>query len=135
MDTIKFPTGNRPAPPSFGEVVAEATMNLPPMTRPQDTAFLRAMTEVTIDAFWQLFIAKCSPEAITAFHAAEDKALTEENADAIPLVEWFEQYANFGVDAGADAKAADVMQELRAKLPAIFQSEYPLFTSEDALAA
>ncbi|MBI3336161.1 hypothetical protein HYZ98_01170 [Candidatus Peregrinibacteria bacterium] len=134
MNAITLPTG-RPVPPSFGEIVAEATMHLPPMTRPQDTAFLRAMTEVTIDGFWQLFIAKCAPEAIAAFHAAEDKAFAEETADAVPLVEWFETHANFGIDAAADTKATEVMQELRGKLPVIFENEYPLFTPDDALAA
>lgn len=135
MNTIPFSTGNRPTPLSFGEVVAEGMQNLPPMTRPQDTAFLRAMTEVTIDAFWQLFIAKCSPDVIAAFHAAEDKALAEEDPDGLPLVEWFEQHANFDSDATADAQAGAVMQELRRKLPPIFEREYLLFTPGDALAA
>lgn len=134
MNTIPFSTGNRPTPSSFGEVVAEATMSLPPMTRPEDTAFLRVMTEVTIDAFWQLFIRKCGPEAIQAFYAAEEKALAPEHPDGLPLVEWFEQHANFGSDATADVRAAEVMQKLRSKLPAIFEREYSLFNPDDALA-
>ncbi len=102
-------------------------MSLPPLTRPQDSAFLRKMTEVVVDAFWQNYVNALSAEAQQTFFDA-----CENGTDA--LCAWRDEYADFIVNREAEDIGREVLEEIAAKLPSILQKEYPLFSEEDALA-
>lgn len=132
MVTLPFPSAGSPTSP-FSELVAEASMQLPPLTRPQDMAFLDRMTEVTIDAFWQNYVAALPEDVQEEFHRVAIQAVEEEEGEALGA--WFEQHANFDGDPEAQRIASEVMADLRIKLPGVFQKEYPLFTEDDAVAA
>lgn len=113
-------------PFAFSELIATAAMALPPLTRPQDSEFLRKMTEVAMDAFWQNYVADLPADAKAEF----DRAADAENG--IPLYEWFKKYADFEEDPLAEAKGRSVLLELQEKLPAVLIKEYDLFTEDDA---
>lgn len=101
-------------------------MNLPPMTRPQDTAFLELALADVIDMFWANYISHLSPEAQSAYSDAED----EETGDA--LYEWNKVYANFREEPEAEKLGAQVLQEIAEKLPDALREEYEHFTEVDA---
>lgn len=101
-------------------------MNLPPLTRPQDTAFLRKVTEAVIDLFWSNYIALLPQDVQDAYAQAED----EETGKA--LFEWHRDHADFQTDAGAEKRGAQVLQEIAAKLPDVIKLEYANFTELDA---
>lgn len=116
-------------PFAFSELIATAAMGLPPLTRPQDSEFLRKMTEVAMDAFWQNYVADLPMEAKTEF----DRAADSDDGDV--LYEWFKKHADFEEDPLAEAKGRAVLLELQEKLPAILMKEYDLFTEDDAEAS
>jgi hypothetical protein len=115
-------------PYEFSRIVAEATMYLPPMTRPQDTVFLERSLADVIDIFWSNYISHLSNEAQNAYSIAED----EETGQA--MLEWHQVYANFSKEPEAVRLASEVLQEIADKLPSALKSEYDSFTEADAFA-
>lgn len=112
-------------PLSFSRMVAEAAMTLPPLTRPQDSAFLLRMTEVVIDAFWQNYVNHFSPEVRSAFISACNEGPAQ-------YLSWMSEYADFKSNRSACDIGSEILEEIAGKLPAIMQHEYPLFTLDDA---
>lgn len=125
MDLPTIITG---LPLIFSTIVAESAMHLPPMTRPQDTAFILRMTEVLIDAFWQNYVAELPTKAY------DDLVKAEKEESGEKAKQWSMTYANFADDAEAQKRAEKILDELRGKFPRVLQAEYERFTEDDAAA-
>lgn len=115
-------------PQEFSRIVAEATMHLPALTRPQDVTFLRRTLADVIDIFWSNYISHLSPATQKAYAEAEE----DETGEA--LYKWHEVYANFAKEPEAVRLAAEVLGEIAEKLPAALAAEYKLFTESDSFA-
>lgn len=115
-------------PYEFSRIVAEAAMHLPPLTRPQDTAFLEHALADVIDIFWSNYLLHLSTEAQKLYAVAEE----DETGEA--LYRWHEVYANFAKEPEAVHLASEVLAEIAEKLPAALHAEYLDFTEADAFA-
>ena len=103
-------------------------MHLPPLTHPQDDAFLRKMTAIVIDAFWSNYIGGLSESVQQELTTALDAE------DAEALFAWYKQYANFAADADAEERGRGILVAISHKLLPVLQHEYNLFTEDDAVA-
>jgi hypothetical protein len=124
---INTPYSPSAFPEEFSRILAEAAMQLPAMTRPQDMNFLEIALADVIDIFWSNYIANLSADAKTAYSAAED----EETGTA--LYEWQKTYANFREDPAAEKLGAQVLADIAEKLPAALKEEYENFSEVDAI--
>lgn len=125
MSTSYTPTA---LPGEFARLVAEAAMQLPPLTRPQDTAFLRSVTEAVIDIFWSNYITLLPEDVQQAYERAE------EEETGMALREWHQAHADFRQDSAAAKRGARVLRDIAIKLPDAMKKEYDTFTALDAVA-
>lgn len=54
------------------DIVAEASMLLPPLTHAYDADFLRRQTTKAVSIFLHAYMEGCTPEVRTAFHQAQN---------------------------------------------------------------
>lgn len=106
-------------PGMFTSLVAEAAMELPPLTRDEDRAFLQQMTMYVMEIFWANYANMCDEFAQEEFSTAQK---TTETSEA-----WLKKYADFRNDLVAAKKAEAVLADLARTLPAAVQLEYAQF--------
>ena len=114
-------------PLNFSQLIAEASMSLPPLTRPEDGDFLRAMAGKAINTFWSEYV-DALPQELRA-----DLGVAMEKGENAAVLEWFSQYADFENDAGARQLANLIFDEIALQLPSLIKKEYHSF--QQSLAA
>lgn len=55
------------------DIVAEASMLLPPLTHPYDADFLRRQTTKAVSIFLHAYMEGCAPDVRAAFHEAQNE--------------------------------------------------------------
>lgn len=105
-------------PSMFTSIVAEAVMQLPPLTQPEHFAFLEEMQAMVVEGFWSNYVASC-PQNIQKELV---DALEHKNVEASE--QWFETYAAFKTDSNAAARAEKALNEIAAALPALMKEVY-----------
>lgn len=116
MSTHKYsPTG---FPTVISEMIGEAAMRLPPLTRPQDGDFLRDSAMIVMDAFWENYVASL-PKAV------EEEYRTAESEESLEnMLEWMRKYADFQNDQRAEELGSKILTEIADKLPEFLPAAY-----------
>jgi hypothetical protein len=115
MSTTRVSAG---FPAMFTNLVAEAAMKLPPLTKPEHFEFLKEILATTIESFWANYAASF-PEDV---RAQITDAVKNEDMDAVQ--KWHDTYANFGEDKAAAERAEKVLDEIAANLSSLLKDAY-----------
>jgi hypothetical protein len=109
---------HRGFPGVLTEMIAEASMELPPLTHPTDAAFLRTVLVLCTSAFWENYISTCTAKA------QEEWSNITEAEDESAAVTWTRTYADFVNDADAFSRADMVLEDLGMRLPELMKEAY-----------
>lgn len=107
----------------ISDLVATASMDLPPLVNEGDSDFLRAMAGKAINLFWSEYL-EALPEGLKTELV---DAMKSENNETI--LDWFGRYANFEEDPNARALAEIILGEMAAELPRLMKEDYHAFRS------
>lgn len=105
-------------PAMFTNLVAEAAMKLPPLTKPEQFEFLKEVQGLVIEGFWERYVAAYPQEVQAEIH----KALKDEDFPAVQA--WHAKYANFAADPSAAKKADLILDEIAANLESTIKESY-----------
>ncbi|GEM_PF-4579207 len=109
------PTG---FPAIFTTMIAEATMELPPLTQEGDSEFLQAMQVLVTQTFWTEYFAGLSAEA----NAERETIVASQDVDA--FIQWFADYADFEGNPECRGLAQAIIEEMKIELPALMKEKY-----------
>lgn len=109
---------SRGFPNVISEMIAEASMNLPPLDKPGDMEFIKFVTGEVIRAFWSNYTATCGTVA------QEEFSKITESQDRTGLALWMSKHAHFTKDKDAAQRADMVLEDLAMRLPEILKEEF-----------
>jgi len=110
-------------PQTFSRLVAEAAMELPPLTHANDSDFLRVALLQVIEAFWENYVFLLPQEAQAEF----DRLI--EADDGEKLMAWYHTHANFAEDPAAAERGSKVLEDIALKLPSLMKEQYASLSS------
>lgn len=105
----------------FSEMIARASMVLPPMAQNDDGEFMLAMAGKAMNAFWTEYVGALPYEIQT------ELLLALEKKDQDATLNWYVSYANFAEDAESRELATVILDELTESMPSIMKQEYADF--------
>jgi hypothetical protein len=105
-------------PAMFTNVVAEAAMKLPPLTKPEHFEFLKEVQGIVIEGFWERYVAAYPQDVQAEIHTAL------KNEDFPAVQKWHEKHANFSADPSAAKKADLILDEIAANLESTIKEAY-----------
>lgn len=108
-------------PQTFSDMVAKASMLLPPLTAADDGDFVSAMAGKAINTFWAEYMGALP-------HAVQSELLIAiEKKDQDAVLDWYVRFANFPEDETARELATVILDELAEALPSLIKEEYAEF--------
>lgn len=108
-------------PKNFSEVVARASMVLPPLTKSDDGEFLLGMAAKAMNAFWTEYV------GVLPYEVQSELLIGLEKKDQDAVLDWYVRFANFPEDDNARELATVILDELSEALPALIKEEYADF--------
>lgn len=108
---------------SIIRIVAEASMELPPLVHASDAEFLRKQTCKAISLFWEQYLSELSPEAKAAW-----KSASYEN-EIGSIAEWVLANADLGSNPSIDDRVGRALDFAEKEMKRGIQSDYRLFAA------
>lgn len=102
----------------FSQMVAEASMDLPPLMQKGDSELLRAAFVTAIDAFWGNYISLLPGNVQEEYQNVCDGEETKQ------ILAWFAKNADFEHNKEQAIRARNILEEINGKLPALLKQEY-----------
>ena len=115
---------DRGFPNIITEMIAEACMELPPMTHPDDGNFLKVIAGLCIQTFLENYATTCSVDAQDAF------AQVRETQDADAFLSWINTNADFEKDEDTVRRADMVLEDMAIRLPELLKTAYTELRNE-----
>lgn len=110
-------------PTIFTSLIAEATMELPPLVQEGESEFLQAMQVLVMQTFWTEYFAGLSAEA----NAEREKIVASQDVDA--FIQWFSDYADFEGNPECRGLAQAIIEEMKSELPSLIREKYDAYHS------
>lgn len=113
----------------FSDMVAKATMLLPPLTNTDDGEFVLAMAGKVMNTFWAEYV------GALPYQVQSELLLAIEQKDQDAVLDWYVRFANFPEDENARELATVILDELSEKLPTLMKEEYTNFHTVSPVSA